>query len=504
MLKLSLAQCLKATTNQTFDTKDLDLLDPMSPEDVIFLAEYLRVTPLTSINLSMDIDKANSFALMELARTIAKNPNLTKLHFEVTDVLFEYYLPPVPGFKILGSIDRHRLNNINNRVIDAVAEMVGNKPKLTNLTINLNEVSTPASNSQTKKIAQNLRIAPLKMTEVNIRIEPGAQAPIPKKGALNTQLNMLVVHHCSYADALFQNLNNTTSLKTLALESVTFTEMEFQSLKKVLDTNKNLTYLGLSKTNIGQMDNNFLFDWLKTNSKIAILDLSECNLNRANIDALCSYLASGSCSLTELDLTHNSYMGDDMVKLAQALTNAKHLESLILNDNFIETEGIEAILKLLRQNRNITSVALSKYSRYPASDSVIDELAAFLRSPKCQLKELIFDQKISAEQLTVLTAAIEKNERLTSVTLNYDGIENVHAKICDLQIKLRLLGKDKTINLADDPDNFLDAITDRIEKPESSVNDLSSTFFSVYRADIPTCTVSSGSTMEISAGLYRA
>ncbi|HCR5147538.1 TPA: type IV secretion protein Dot, partial [Legionella pneumophila] len=66
MLTLSLAKCINATKNAAFAIKDLDLSGPLSYEDVLFLAEYLKVTPVTDLDLSMTINRENSKALWDL------------------------------------------------------------------------------------------------------------------------------------------------------------------------------------------------------------------------------------------------------------------------------------------------------------------------------------------------------------------------------------------------------------------------------------------------------
>ncbi|HGU7273747.1 TPA: type IV secretion protein Dot, partial [Legionella pneumophila] len=108
MLTLSLAKCINATKNGAFTVKDLDLSAPLSYEDVLFLAEYLKVTPVTDLDLSMTITRENSKALGDLSQVIAKNSLLQKLTFEAT-LNFDFYFKHNLPIGWLDFIDDYRL-----------------------------------------------------------------------------------------------------------------------------------------------------------------------------------------------------------------------------------------------------------------------------------------------------------------------------------------------------------------------------------------------------------
>lgn len=420
MLTLSLAKCLKATNEGTFTAKNLNSTEPLSLDDMAFLTEYLRVTPLKVLDISIEISEENSYGLNELAQVIAKNSNITKLDFEVDELLFQSASNSNMQNKELSIREKYRLKKIHARVIDAVIEMISNKPNLHQLTINLEHVTTRATKAQAQQLAKNISKSPLSSLDIDLAIEQGAKLPLLSTTHPNTTLTHLILTHSTYGADLLNHLQNTRALKSLILNDLQLTLNDLSALARVLKSNPSLHLLILSNTNLGQIDPTLIFEQLQKSPNITNLELSESNLSCFNTDALCDYLSSEFCGLIELDLTKNAYMGNDIIKIATALAGNTKLEKITFDSNYIEDEGLQALINLVKTNRNITSISMSTNCRIHPSDATINELCSSLSDPLCQLKELNFEQKTNMEQLKKLNDAVMKNKSLETINLNYN------------------------------------------------------------------------------------
>ena len=434
MLQITLAECIQATTDGVFNTNKLNLSSPLSTDDFSLIAEYLRTVPLKSIYCTLEITEENSAGLVCLAKAISEKNNLEKLHFEVSELFFDRYLPNVP---ILNIYDNYRMNKLNNSIINAVVMMTEDKPKVEHLNINIEQVNSLASNSQTKELARNLRNAPLISCEIAMGMEKGSQFPViyTRKNEPNTTLSSVKLLSSIYGTDLLNHLKSATALKILVLDKLQLETKDLTTLNRIFTSNPNLDYFALTKTNLGQLDSDLFFQSLKGCANLKILDLSDSNLNLLNVSALCAYLSSPECTLTELDLSHNTFMGNDLHKIAEALTSNQSIEKLIVDENYIEDKGLTSLINLCKENKNIKTLSISKVCRDKPSDETIGQLATLISSPECQLKQIDFYQSISANQLQMLTKAITSNRTLSSVHLNYTMPNNVQGVLCQTEIE---------------------------------------------------------------------
>ncbi len=419
MIKLSLAQCIQATNNGVFRTQDLHLKEPLSLEEMAFLSEYFRVTPLSTIDLSLVINKENSFGLAELGQVIRQNSQLKTFTCEVSEVLFDYKYKNDPELSLLGFIDDYRLKKINNRIYEAVVEMVENKPNLRQLSVILQQLETPASKSQAKQFSRNIALSPLKDIDIDFAVKKGAKLPLLNTSQPNITLRQLNLIHCTFGADALSYLINTRNLQRLIISDLFLTRSDLEQLDIILKSNTALKVFILNKTNLGQISSNLILERLKLCPNIKVLALSENNLSRFNIDSLCEYLSDDACSVTELDLSKNTYMPAEMNKITEALLSNTRLVKLIIDDNLIEDEGLQVVIQLLKSNHLITSVSMSHNCRVKVSDETINELCTVLRDPACALKELHFNQKTSIKQLGMLADAILANTSLETVSLDY-------------------------------------------------------------------------------------
>ncbi len=434
-----MAKCLNATKNGSFKTSDLKLASPLTYDDMVFLSEYLRITPLTELDLSMDVTVENVSGLSELSKVVNQNTQLTKLKFTVEGTEFHLRSRDNLILSILNYFSNNQVRTMNGMVYDALVTMVKDKPLLEKLSVNLELIETSASTSQCYKFAKNIQKSPLKFLDLNFAVDKNAQLPILNKKIPNTTLVDLKLQGMSYGKDIVQYLQNTHSLRVLLLDDMVFDASDIPLLETVFKSNTHLTLLALSNTNIGQIASPQLVNSLKYCSKLAYLDLSKNNLSRLNIDDLCVYLADDPENLIELDLTHNTYMASDAKKLAEVLAKNNTIQKLIIDYNYIENEGLQSIIDLLKTNRQITSISMSHNCRYALSNETINALCTFLQDPECQLEELGFVQKTNIEQFKMLGDAIMANSSLVSVNLNFH-LDTIFGIIYKIQIQEHIDG----------------------------------------------------------------
>ncbi|HIC7359458.1 TPA: Dot/Icm T4SS effector LegL3 [Legionella pneumophila] len=417
MLTLSLAKCINATKNGAFSVKDLDLSAPLSYEDILFLAEYLKITPVTELDLSMTITKENSKALEDLSQVIAKNSLLQKLTFETT-LNFDFYFKHNLPIGWLDFIDDHRLKKIATPVHEALVNMLKNKPALDKLTIDFLAMETPLDNKHINLLTRSINKIPLSYLNLGLSVTKEAQIPLFKSKEPNQSLEFLILRGFNSGRSILKYLAQTSVLKMLAIDDMQFEEHDFKLLGAIMKSNTSLNTLILGKTNLGQINSPDVLNWLSACPSLNSLILIDNNLSRLNVDGLCKLLVNNP-HLKKLDLSRNAYMGDDAIKIAKSLTFNTHIATLVLDDNYIESEGLQAIIDLVKNNKNIRSLSISNTCRYTPSNEIIHSLCDLLQDPGCQLKELKFNQDITLAQYLMLQHALNSNKTLQYIDFNF-------------------------------------------------------------------------------------
>lgn len=477
MLTLTEELCQEATINGTFSTKSLNASTLLNHEDLMFLADYIGRTLLTSLELSLEITEENTRGLSALSRAIATQSELKELKFKVTRN--EFHLLPNDNsmISIINYFANRKVRKQNSLVYDAMERMVRNKPRLENLSINLKEIDSPANISQSLLIAKNIRKSPLTQLKLNFKVERSAHLPVLVKYPMNNRLVELKLDGLTFGRNIIHHLKQTRTLRVLEVNDMLLNREDFLSLKDILAANKSLQLVRFSSTNIGQINSDVLFQALLLCPSIAYLNLAENNLNRANIESLCDYVSHNPANLVELDLTGNAYMADDIKKLTQALMFNTKIEKLILDYNYIEDDGIQMLIELLNINRSITSIAMSHNCRYAPSNKTITELCLLLKAKDCVIEELHFEQNTTIEQLKMLTDAIMLNSSLVSVKLNFTS-NDILASFYKQQIIDHLNGKTTLIiNQNSQSLSVGDSDILEIESTLSSIVDCEDSFF---------------------------
>ncbi|KAH9489952.1 Glutamate-rich protein 3 [Bulinus truncatus] len=97
----------------------------------------------------------------------------------------------------------------------------------------------------------------------------------------------------------------------------------------------------------------------ETNRELRELDLSDCNFGDEGIEALCSLIRSGM-AIDTLNLSMNKAVTQKgWISFAHALTVARVLETLTLDNNCIGDEGLEEIARSLYDNSSLAALDLN-------------------------------------------------------------------------------------------------------------------------------------------------
>lgn len=475
MRTITYGRCIQATKNGLFRMADIST-GALSYEDVLYVAVYLQTANVNAIDVSMVITKENVLALQALSQAISQKNQLTHLTFRVfnTELHLEHSENVLET--IINYFSNKSVKKFNKLIYDAMLTMVENKPNLQVLTIDLTPVETALAKKSTSKFSKCIQNSPLSSLNLNFMVEENAKLPLLKKEANQTLTELKLQRMALGRDAL-NILQQTHALQSLSIEDMKFQEKDLQKLDAILKRNKKLERLVLSKTNLGQIDCTPLFDSLKECNALRRLTLAENNLSFLNSAELCSYLTAAS-NLGELDLHGNAYMAPDAMRIAHSLGENTQIRRLIVDGNYIEDDGLRAIIEMVHGKKQFTALSISHTFRYQPSDETIESLCSLLRDPECQLKVFSLMQKLPPSQLKKVCDAILDNKSLTQVNIkyNFDSISDIIYKI---KIQSHLDGLDP---LEFDP-AFVD-MADEFDKPSEvyqktvSVNNLADTFFS--------------------------
>ncbi|XP_076448111.1 uncharacterized protein LOC143284882 isoform X2 [Babylonia areolata] len=216
--------------------------------------------------------------------------------------------------------------------------------------------------------------------------------------SLDLSNNFIGSHGCV---ALAEMLDVNTTLKSLNLAGNQLTDGDMHHFIEPLKNNLSLTCLNLSHNNLGSMAGVHLAAVLSVNDGISDLDLSWNSIRREGAVALANALkvntvvetldlswnglAEDGCaalqqslpantSLKVLDLTNNRMDVKAGLKLAAGLKNNFGLETLIVNQNHIGDEGIEALLGAADVHRSLRFLSLEELGLSTQNVQHIQEL----------------------------------------------------------------------------------------------------------------------------------
>ncbi|KAM4796243.1 NACHT, LRR and PYD domains-containing protein 12-like [Rhinophrynus dorsalis] len=177
------------------------------------------------------------------------------------------------------------------------------------------------------------------------------------------------------------------TLQELRLRDCGLTSASCEGFRSVIVTNRSLTSLKLNNTHLQDSGVELICDGLKhPDCTLQQLRLQNCFLTSASCGDLRSVIITNR-SLTRLELSNNTYLGDSGVKLL--CEGLRHpdctLQELGLAYCGLTSASCEDLCSVIITNRSLTRLDLSRNN---LQDSGVKLLCDGLRHPDCTLQEL--------------------------------------------------------------------------------------------------------------------
>ena len=189
-------------------------------------------------------------------------------------------------------------------------------------------------------------------------------------------------------------------------------------LSKALAVNSSLTNLDLSKNSFGNSGASSLAQALAVNSSLTNLDLSKTRFGNSGAACLAQALAVNS-SLTKLDLSENRFGNSGAASLAQALAVNSSLTKLDLSENRFGNSGAASLAQALAVNSSLTSLDLSE-NRFGNSGAASLAQALAVNSSLTNLN--LRGNSIGDSGAASLSQALSVNSSLTNLDLRGHSI----------------------------------------------------------------------------------
>ena len=176
--------------------------------------------------------------------------------------------------------------------------------------------------------------------------------------AANTHLTNLDLYDGGLNDhklsCLCLGLTRSSSIKTMFLMASRISAAGVRSMVPFLQNANSLTELNLCGNNIQSEGFNLLF-WALRDSSIEKLNLSGCSIESIEINS--EHIPR---NLTSLDLLGNNINSEGCREIAKKLLKGGNatLQTLSLESNGIDDEGVEIIVDALKNNTSLTTISL--------------------------------------------------------------------------------------------------------------------------------------------------
>lgn len=190
-----------------------------------------------------------------------------------------------------------------------------------------------------------------------------------------------------------------------------------------LSMHPQLQELQLNGTNIGRIESIALATLLPwTTTELHTLDLSNNDIDDEAVEALMSALANGN-KLRKLNLSCNPFIttrGWRAVSTLLTSPNSK-LQSLKLNNNDIDDEGVEALVDALANGNKLRTLSL--VSNPSITTRGWRAVSTLLKSPNSDLEELLLERNgIGDEGAVIFEVALANNCKLKTLALSHNVI----------------------------------------------------------------------------------
>ena len=265
---------------------------------------------------------------------------------------------------------------------------------------------------------------------------------------------------------LFRGLTKSSSIKEMGLYENQLSVSGVRSMVPFLQNANNLTELDLDDNNNFQSEGfNSLFRSLH-NSPIETLQCENCRIesieidctqiprhlrylsllgNRINADGcrgLAKLLQGGDAKLESLNLNRNEINDDGVKILAEALKKNKSLESLHLSNNIIKDDGAAALAAALQSNSMLKALDLDSNR---IGDDGVATLAGALQSNATLIYLDLGNNEIGDDGVTALAAALQSNATLKELDLRGNTGISQRGKISLLKLVIDISSIEATL-----------------------------------------------------------
>ncbi|KAM9834918.1 NACHT, LRR and PYD domains-containing protein 3-like isoform 2-T2 [Syngnathus typhle] len=237
------------------------------------------------------------------------------------------------------------------------------------------------------------------------------------------------------------------TLQVLGLFCCKLSKKSCEALASVLSSPGNLRLLNLSFNELRDDGLEALAAGLaKPECTLQVLGLQSCKLSKKSCEALASVLSS-SRTLRELVLNENDLHDDGLEALAAGLAKPQcTLQVLKLWNCKLSKKSCEALASVLSSSHTLRELNLGYNDLH---DHGLEALAAGLAKPECTLQVLgLFCCKLSKKSCEALASVLSSpgNLRLLNLSFNElrdDGLEALAAGLAKPECTLQVLGLEK-------------------------------------------------------------
>ncbi|KAG7390661.1 Leucine-rich repeat-containing protein 34 [Phytophthora pseudosyringae] len=250
----------------------------------------------------------------------------------------------------------------------------------------------------------------------------GVDDLLQKLASPKTAKSLYVMSTRSISDADFvklaSSISSNTLLEELYLSGHELGPLGLQAFADCLAANTTLRHLSLGSEKLGDEAVRVLCAGLARNpqSGLQLWDLEFKSLSADGASAVAELLKNNR-SLTTVSLSRNQIGDQGVRELAQGLSEnaASGVNELLLTDVGISGAGLDHLAALVeKENCSLTTMQLSFNGMESASSAFFDALATNTSVTKLQLKEC----KLSDEHVAALAAALTQNATLAEVDLS--------------------------------------------------------------------------------------
>ena len=154
-------------------------------------------------------------------------------------------------------------------------------------------------------------------------------------------------------------IKSLINLEYLDLSNNGLKDEDLKLLMEYLKENKNLKKFFLNKNSISSTGGFYIADTLSQNQILEEIYLSHNNLNDNGLNSLINILSNSNTSITKLDLSYNNLKQENIIAIADYLSNNPPLKYLDLSGNPIEAQSSNLFGIGLKKNKNLNVIKLN-------------------------------------------------------------------------------------------------------------------------------------------------